>query len=59
MTCSTESVSSVAAEAPAIVEDTVTSPVRDLQKKTDLFQLQKVVTKTGFYEIYILTDVLE
>lgn len=29
-------------EAPAPVEDTVTSPVKNLQKKTDLFQLQKV-----------------
>lgn len=32
---------SIAPEAP--VEDPVTSPVRDLQKKTDLFQLQKVL----------------
>lgn len=30
-----------APEAP--VEDPVTSPVRNLQKKTDLFQLQKVL----------------
>lgn len=32
---------SSAPEAP--VEDTVTSPVKNLQKKTDLFQLQKVL----------------
>lgn len=32
---------SSAPEAP--VEDTVTSPVQNLQKKTDLFQLQKVL----------------
>ena len=31
-----------APEAIAAVEDTVTSPVKNLQKKTDLFQLQKV-----------------
>lgn len=31
-----------AAEAAPAQDDTVTSPVRNLQKKTDLFQLQKV-----------------
>ncbi len=32
----------VAAETPPCVEDVLTSPVKNLQKKTDLFQLQKV-----------------
>lgn len=31
-----------APEATVTVEDTITSPVKNLQKKTDLFQLQKV-----------------
>lgn len=37
------------AEAPPSEEDTITSPVRNLQKKTDLFQLQKVVFCFLFY----------
>ncbi|XP_068195277.1 origin recognition complex subunit 3 isoform X2 [Antennarius striatus] len=32
----------ISAETPC-VEDTITSPVKDLQKKTDLFQLQKTL----------------
>lgn len=39
------------AEAPPSEEDTITSPVRNLQKKTDLFQLQKVL---GVFFIYII-----
>ncbi|KAM8737396.1 origin recognition complex subunit 3 isoform 1-T1 [Acanthopagrus schlegelii] len=33
----------VAAEPPPCVEEAITSPVRNLQKKTDLFQLQKTL----------------
>lgn len=33
----------LAAETPACVEDVLTSPVKNLQKKTDLFQLQKTL----------------
>ncbi|XP_029316680.1 origin recognition complex subunit 3 isoform X2 [Cottoperca gobio] len=33
----------VAAEPPPSVEDCITSPVKNLQKKTDLFQLQKAL----------------
>ncbi|KAK9533746.1 hypothetical protein VZT92_008846 [Zoarces viviparus] len=32
-----------AAESPPSVEDSITSPVKNLQKKTDLFQLQKTL----------------
>ncbi|XP_068608538.1 origin recognition complex subunit 3 [Brachionichthys hirsutus] len=33
----------VSAEVPSCVDDAITSPVKDLQKKTDLFQLQKTL----------------
>ncbi|XP_070777217.1 origin recognition complex subunit 3 isoform X2 [Enoplosus armatus] len=33
----------IAAETSPCVEDTITSPVKNLQKKTDLFQLQKTL----------------
>ncbi|XP_038584931.1 origin recognition complex subunit 3 isoform X2 [Micropterus salmoides] len=33
----------ISAETPPCVEDCITSPVRNLQKKTDLFQLQKTL----------------
>ncbi|XP_045918829.1 origin recognition complex subunit 3 [Micropterus dolomieu] len=38
-----EQLDTVSAETPPCVEDCITSPVRNLQKKTDLFQLQKTL----------------
>lgn len=46
------------AEAPPSEEDTITSPVRNLQKKTDLFQLQKVFVFLFCLNFSILSEFL-